>query len=764
MQAPAALLAGKYKFKSSLQAGSKALAWMAEDTTSGRQVIVSALAGARVAALKKSVDVRHTNLATLLAIVENPANDQVPGGRKVAAVVVAEHFNGETLHQRLKRGPLEPALAVDWFVNICGAVAAIHAAGGAHGAISPRSLIVAPEGDRPGPILTQLVAPSSGAYCAPERLQGLGPSEADDVWALHAALFTSLACTPPFRGENKNELLLSIAGGRMKKLESLGVTDPVLSEIAETGLTADLKRRRANVPDLVTALQAWSPPANTDWEDDEATLVASGRDFANLAAAVGSGEKPEPVASVPPVALDEDESGGVSSAPTAPPDAPGAEPGGYEDDEEATAIMNKPPSDVAALLHGSAPPTPVQAPPVTTPIAAPAEEVATVPQNAPPTAPQNAQPDPAAAAGAVPTPAPNPAFEPAPAVPSPFDEVPAAAAPPSPFDEVPAAAVPPSPFDAVPAAAAPPSPFDAAPAAAAPPSPFGASAPPPTPAATTGSAPPEAFPPTISAYPPAMSTAPAPPQLNLDDEEIKMRKAGRGPIIVIVAILVIAALAIGIAMYLNNRASRAGKLRSEAPTPTQPALSASPAETQSASAATVATPPASVPAKVTPVKAPMDRGACVAAHFESGTLSGQEDFEFLCKDKDFRGVNSQLHRRLVVAGVGKVTPGMREWSTLQWFELAATGLIRNACCPAGTAKANLPETAEGCPQLESVLQDVTKLPVAESEAEPRAKQYQDAVVCLFAKGIPRPYKYTARPTGHARVQFQSFLKRAAARS
>ncbi len=729
MQAPAALLAGKYKFKSSLQAGSKALAWLAEDTTSGRQVIVSALAGARVAALKKSVNVRHANLATLLAIVEDPARDQVPGGRKVAAVVVAEHFNGETLHQRLKRGPLEPALAVDWFVNICGAVTTIHAAGGAHGAISPRSLIVTPEGGRPGPVLTQLVAPSSGAYCAPERLQGLGPSEADDVWALHAALFTSLACTPPFRGENKNELLLSIAGGRMKRLESLGVTDPVLSEIAEKGLTADLKRRRANVPDLVTALQAWSPPASTDWEDDEATLVASGRDFANLAAAVGSGEKPEPVASVPPVAVDEDESGGVSGAPPAPADAPGAELGGYEDDD-ATAIMAKPPSDVAALLHSQAPPTPIQAPPITTPVAAPAEEVATLPQNA--------QPDPAAAAGAVPTPAPTPAFEPAPAVPSPFDEPPAAAAPPSPFATTPAAVAPPSSLDA--------------------------SAPPPTPTVTTGSAPPEAFPPTISAYPPAMSSAPAPRQLNLDDEEIQMRKAGRGPVIVIVAILVIAALAIGIAMFLNNRASRAGKLRSEAPTPTQPALGATAAGIKSASSAALAKPPADAPAKMTPVKAPIDRGACVAAHFESGTLSGQENFDFLCKDKDFRGVNSQLHRRLVVAGVGKVTPGMREWSTLQWFELAATGLIRNACCPAGTAKANLPETAEGCPQLESVLQEVTQLPVAESEAETRAKQYQDAVVCLFAKGIPRPYKYSARPTGHARFQFQSFLKRAAARS
>ncbi len=751
MQAPAALLAGKYKFKSSLQAGSKALAWLAEDVGSSEPVIISALAGARVAALKKVVNVQHGNLATLSDIVETPPPDQVPGGKKVAAVVVARYYRGETLHQRLKRGPLEPALAVDWFVRVGGAIAAIHAAGGAHGAISPRSIIVNPEGSNPGPILTQLVSPSSGAYCAPERLQGLGPSEADDVWALHAAFFTALSCTPPYRGEDKNELLLSIAGGRMQRLEALGVSDPALSELVEKGLTADLKRRRAKVADFVAELEAWSPPQHNDWEDDEATLVASAKDFTKLAAAVGSGKKPEPVASIPPVALEDDDRVMMSEAPAADPvaatpaappataggaESPGEEPLGYDDDDDATAIMSKPPSDVAALLRGAAASPSVDPPPITTPVALPAE--ATIPENAAPTLPLNAEPT-------------------LPLNPMPVPDAATTAPAPAPTESAPAGAIPPD-------LAPPPPPFAAA--SAAEPAPgigTGSSAPAPAAFPTSDSA----YPPSISAYPPTTSLGPSVPQLQFDDDDdIKVRSAARGPVIVILVILVVAALGIAIALYMNNSASRAGKLRSEImPTPSaKPA--ASPAATpvakdraQVASRAAVDVVSGRAPAKKSPAKV-QDRGACVAGHFEAGTLSGKEDFDFLCKAEDFRGINSQLHRRLVVAGAGKVTPGMREWSTFAWFELAATAVIRSACCPEGTPHVDLPQTADGCPQLSAVLRDVAKLPVSAGQPETRAKAFEEAVVCLFAKGIPRPYNYSTRPTGHARIQFQTFLTRA----
>jgi serine/threonine protein kinase len=633
------------------------------------------------------VGVAHEHLAAVLEILENPDPAAIPGGKKLAAVVVAEHVAGESLHQRLKSGPVEASEAVETFQRLARAVFAIHGAGGAHGAISPRSIVVAPSG-RLAPVLTQLVAPTSGAYCAPERLQGRGPSAPDDVWALHAALFTSLACSPPFKGETKDQLLLSIAGGRQQKLESLGVREPELSEILEAGLTPDLARRRSGIEELMARLDAWlSAHTQGEWEDDEATLVASQRDYAE-ALRSSEGAKPAPVPSMPPVSLEEGSEPPEPEPPEPeppepepPPPAPEPEPpppmerNPFDDEDDATTVMGMPPiEDIRAALAREDPPEPEPAafPP---PVAAPA-----IPPPPPPMSPENEPPPIPSAANLAPPPAASASA-------------------------------------ALPAGVA-------------------------------------AYPPLVSYPPPAMSQ-PTPPVLAADDDDIKIRNPIRGPLIVIGAIVVLVAIAIGVAMYLNHRAAAAGSLTSDLGSARLPAAELSvPHPVQSVTAvAALSAPPAPAP--------PVNRGQCVAHQFESGTLQGDEGYDFLCDDADFRGISSQLRRRLVVAGAGKVTPGMREWSTFGWFELAATAVIRARCCDATTPAVKLPKTGGACPQLTEVLANVARQPVAPADVPKRAEAFSDAVLCLFTKGIPRPYSYSARPTGHARKIFEGFLSRAA---
>lgn len=654
MQPPQAPLAGRYRFKKSVPAGSKGVVWLAADA-SGKAVVISALASARVAALRPVVGVKHDHLAALIEIVEAPDPRSVPGGKKVAAVAVAEHVTGETLHQRLKSGPLELRDAVETFQRLARAVFTVQGAGGAHGAISPRSIVVNPSAGRIAPVLTQLVAPTSGAYCAPERLQGRGPSAADDVWALHAALFTAITCSPPFKGETKDQLLLSIAGGRHQKLDALGIKDDGLNELFEGGLIPDLARRRSGLEELMAKLDAWlSANTESDWEDDEATLVASQRDYADMLAST-EGEKPEPVPSMPPVSVEE-EAGEDESNP-------------FDDEDDATTVMGAPPiEDIRAAL---------------------------------------ARPDPE----------PEPAVAPRPAFPS-------------------APAIPPPPPEVEP-----------------PPIPSAANLAPPPAAPASSSLPAgvEAYPPLVSYPPPAMGQPTPPPSLDLGDDEIKIRNANRGPLIVIGVIVALAVIALAVAMYMNHRAAAAGTLTSELEAPPH-----------SAAPSASAPPPVSTPsATVAAIAPPVDRGKCVAAQFEEGSLEGNEGFDFLCEDEDFRGISSQLRRRLVVAGAGKVTLGMREWSTFGWFELAATAVIRARCCGADVAALRLPKTVGNCPELAEVLSKVARQPVVESEVKERAKAFDSAVVCLFANGVPRPYNYAARPTGHARLMFEGFLSRAA---
>lgn len=695
MQTPSALLAGKYRYKDSLQAGAKAIAWIADDTSAGREVIVSALAGARIQALKSSVGLHHAHLAALLDLIENPDAAAVLGGKPVGAVAVATHVRGETLHERLKRGPLEPALAVDWFLRLAQALAALHTGGGVHGAISPRSIIVTPAGELPGPVLTQLVAPSSGAYCAPERLQGRGPSAVDDVWALHATLFAALTCSPPFKGETKDQLLLSIAGGRQQRLDALGVSDPVLSDLVERGLTADLARRRSGIAEVIAMLESWSPE-DGEWPEEEATIVASGRSVQAMAAAHAKGLRPpEPVPSIPPVRVDSDLPPALQS-----PSASG--------EDDATAIMSKPleVQRAIAAAEGSLDAAAVasELSGVPTPEAPPASVEYEAVESVVPDAPAHPGPPPRRAA-----PADSALAEPTPAPPQ--AEL-AHPAPPAPAPEPPPAA---------------------------------------------------AFPPPVSQFPPATSLPPPTQPLSTgsvtltEAEEKALRSSGRKPLIVIGVIVLLLAIGITVAMFLNHRASRAGKLRAAAPSVPAPNTAPAPTPSSAASALPVTTQPSAAPA--VPPAPRRSLGECVAAHFDDGSLSASTDYAFLCRADDLRGVTSQLHRRLVVSGAGKVTPGMRLWSTFSWFDLAATAVIRQACCDP-PAESSLPATVGDCPQLSSTLDGLARRPIELGSIAERASRYESAVLCLYSKGIPRPYSYPTRPTRHARSKFEEFLSAA----
>jgi len=257
-------------------------------------------------------------------------------------------------------------------------------------------------------------------------------------------------------------------------------------------------------------------------------------------------------------------------------------------------------------------------------------------------------------------------------------------------------------------------------------------------------------------------------------DDVDIRKASRGPMIALIVIIVVLIALMGLLLVLNYQgvistgpfskdrvASTISPPSILAPSPSgidaprtvRDATTINAAASRSPSAAARIPPPA-----------PVSRGECVSAHFGEKSLTGEEDFSFLCTDKDFRGIASQLHRRLVVAGVGNVTSGMREWASLGWFELAVTAVIRRACCEDDTPPLSLPQTAAGCEQLADVLTRAATPPLRKGSGEERARSVDDAVVCLFRNGIPRPYNYHARPTSHSRATFAAFVERAAART
>jgi hypothetical protein len=136
------------------------------------------------------------------------------------------------------------------------AVQALHAAGSVHGAISPRSVVAAPEGRAIAPVLSQLIAPPVAAFCPPERLRGNAESASDDVWALCATLYTMLTGKVPFPGTTREGVLRAMAG-KPDPLFNAGVTEPVLQEVIARGLLSDRRQRAIDLNDLQAALDGW---------------------------------------------------------------------------------------------------------------------------------------------------------------------------------------------------------------------------------------------------------------------------------------------------------------------------------------------------------------------------------------------------------------------------------------------------------------------------------------------------------------------------
>ncbi len=506
MQAPTKLLAQRFRFRQSLDLGAKSLAWIAVDEQSGREVVAAALPGARLAALLGIVGLRHPHIATIVELVHDPDPAMIPGGARVqaAGIAVAELVRGPSLHQALKQNVTEPSVAISWWLGLCEAVRSIHSAGGAHGAISPRSIVVNPSDGRAGPVLTQLVAPSSGAYCAPERLQGRGPSTADDVWALPA-----LTGSPPFKGDTKDQLVLSMASGRMQPLSEFGVREPDLQALLEAGLTADLARRRSDISALADALEQWQAqsertvaipaplpyvPDVRDWDEDAATVIAdSGLNHPRPEHA------PAPAVSVPPVPVVDD-----------------VVPGELVDEDDATTIMHQPRAEeieaAIAQARARAAGVPYEVLEARAPIASePPTEIMNRDELMIPRAPALGFDPPAA----------QPPIAPQPGVREQF-----------PSYDTPPAPPPQAPSGYAPKPAAPK-------------------------LAESG------FPPPISAFPPPISRPPpAGPdlaQVALSNTDVEIRKAGRGPLIVIFTILILIALGIGVAMFFNYRSASVGR-------------------------------------------------------------------------------------------------------------------------------------------------------------------------------------------------------------
>jgi tRNA A-37 threonylcarbamoyl transferase component Bud32 len=282
-------IAGRYRLTEQIGRGGMGTVWRADDEVLGRQVAVKRLHARpelpadELATLyertrreaRSAARIAHPNVIVVHDVVDDD-------GRPC---IVMEYVPGPTLADRLKDGrtlPHEEAARIG--LDTVAALRAAHAAGVLHRDVKPGNVLLG-TGDRT--VLTDFgIAMTDGAstltrtgemvgsihYMAPERIRGLTPGTASDLWALGATLYQAVEGRPPFRRATAMETAYAIAVDPLDPMKQAGPLEPLIE-----ALLIKEPDERPTAEQTERALQAaWWGDATTELPPAAAELTAVG--------------------------------------------------------------------------------------------------------------------------------------------------------------------------------------------------------------------------------------------------------------------------------------------------------------------------------------------------------------------------------------------------------------------------------------------------------------------------------------------------------
>jgi eukaryotic-like serine/threonine-protein kinase len=185
-----------------------------------------------------------------------------------ALFIAMAYYEGETLKERLVRGPLPIEEAVDTVVQIARGVSAAHARGIVHRDIKPGNILVTRGGvaklldfgiakDGESSQTDPSIAMGTAAYMSPERFRGGVVDARSDVWSLGVVLHELLTGRRPFEGDSPAQILHSVLREDPAPLgESRADVPAALEAVVRRALARDPDRRPRSAEELIAELRA----------------------------------------------------------------------------------------------------------------------------------------------------------------------------------------------------------------------------------------------------------------------------------------------------------------------------------------------------------------------------------------------------------------------------------------------------------------------------------------------------------------------------
>ena len=248
-----------YLIERRLGAGGMGEVFLARDLALGRAAAVKVLSSS----LSDEARERLFREAEACARLQHPAIATFfeAGVSEGTAFLAMEFVAGETLRDRLRRGPLPLAQAISVIASVSEALVHAHAAGVLHRDIKPENIMVT--GDNLGKLLdfgiaqlqegaaeseaaTEVALTAEGAvigtlgYMSPEQLRGQPLDERSDLFSLGAVLYETLGGRPAFPGESPAQRIAANLSAEFEPLDAAGAP-------AEAGVV--LARAMAREPD-----------------------------------------------------------------------------------------------------------------------------------------------------------------------------------------------------------------------------------------------------------------------------------------------------------------------------------------------------------------------------------------------------------------------------------------------------------------------------------------------------------------------------------
>jgi serine/threonine protein kinase/lipopolysaccharide biosynthesis regulator YciM len=292
---------GHYEIVEPLGEGGMGIVYKARDVVLGRLVALKFLpphlskdpaAQARLAREARAASaLDHPNIAVVHEIGAVDSTPDDASGRRF--FIAMAYYDGETLRDKIARGPLLPGDALGYALQLADGLVAAHQAGVVHRDIKPANVLVTPSGvvkivdfgvaKMSGSDLTREgTAVGTVAYMSPEQTTGAAVDHRTDIWSFGVLLHEMLAGSRPFRGDADTAVIHGIRHDAPPLLTSIRPDVPApLAEIALRCLAKDPAERYADAGSLRDALSA-AMDGSTSGSDTEASVVVL--PFANISA------------------------------------------------------------------------------------------------------------------------------------------------------------------------------------------------------------------------------------------------------------------------------------------------------------------------------------------------------------------------------------------------------------------------------------------------------------------------------------------------